>query len=87
MDTFIADIKQSIKECFSGTSVTALSSKKPVRGEPKAVRGPGKTPTLTTSQHFRSKFWSAIEWLFDEEIYGYCSQVHKLLKLFIYYDV
>lgn len=76
MDTFIADIKQSIKECFSGTSVSALSSKKPTQRETKAaVRGPGKTPTLTTSQHFRTKFWSAIEWLFDEEIYGYCSQV------------
>ncbi len=77
MTTFVNDIKHSIKECFAGTDVAAsLSSKKPVKdlkdGRP---RGPGKTPTLTTSQNFRSKLWAALEWLFDEEIFGYCNQV------------
>lgn len=43
-----------------------------------APRGPGKTPTLTTSQNFRSKLWAALEWLFDEEIFGYCNQVLEL---------
>lgn len=38
-------------------------------------RAPGKTPTLTTSQHFRSKLWQALEWLFEEEIFNYWTQV------------
>lgn len=79
MTTFVNDIKHSIKECFAGTDVaSSLSSKKPTKEfkEPKsALRGPGKTPTLTTSQNFRSKLWAALEWLFDEEIFGYCNQV------------
>lgn len=73
------DIKHSIKECFAGTDVaSSLGSKKPIKDAKDskvAPRGPGKTPTLTTSQNFRSKLWAALEWLFDEEIFGYCNQV------------
>lgn len=77
LDTFISDIEHSIKECFAGTDVANLSSKKPQEPVEKAMksRGPGKTPTLTTSQHFRTKLWTAMEWLFDEEIYNYWNQV------------
>lgn len=79
LTTFVNDIKHSIKECFAGTDVaSSLSSKKPIKESKEsktAPRGPGKTPTLTTSQNFRSKLWAALEWLFDEEIFGYCNQV------------
>lgn len=40
-----------------------------------AKRGPGKAPLLVTSQHFRTKLWHAIGWLFDEEIHSYCAQI------------
>lgn len=80
LTTFVNDIKHSIKECFAGTDVaSSLGSRKPAKeskdGRVGAPRGPGKTPTLTTSQNFRSKLWTALEWLFDEEIFGYCNQV------------
>lgn len=77
LDTFISDIEHSIKECFAGTDVSNLSSRKPRESQEKTPksRGPGKTPTLTTSQHFRSKLWTAMEWLFDDEIFNYWNQV------------
>ncbi|XP_037030879.1 conserved oligomeric Golgi complex subunit 5 [Bradysia coprophila] len=86
LTTFVNDIKHSIKECFAGTDVaSSLGSKKPVKDvkdSKVAPRGPGKTPTLTTSQNFRSKLWAALEWLFDEEIFGYCNQIISLQKCF-----
>lgn len=82
LDTFISDIQHSIKECFAGTDVTKLCSKKQKSSQKEASksRGPGKTPTLTTSQHFRTKLWTALEWLFDEEIPNYWTQVSFLEK-------
>lgn len=81
-DTFISDIQHSIKECFAGTDVTKLGSKKQKSAQKEAhkSRGPGKTPTLTTSQHFRTKLWASLEWLFDEEIMNYWTQVSFLEK-------
>lgn len=91
LTTFVNDIKHSIKECFAGTDVAAsLGSKKPVKESKDSkttLRGPGKTPTLTTSQNFRSKLWAALEWLFDEEIFGYCNQVMQWECFVIYYPV
>lgn len=86
---FEADIRQAIQECFAGTAVAAASDgSSRLSGASAAAaatstaevpapvkRGPGKTPTLVTSQHFRSKLWSSITWLFDDEIHGYCAQV------------
>lgn len=79
LDTFTSDIQHSIKECFVGTDVTKLGSKKQKSSASKS-RGPGKTPTLTTSQHFRTKLWTSLEWLFDEEIMNYWTQVSFLEK-------
>lgn len=76
LKTFIEEIRQAIRECFAGTQTTATASSgrsKSDRREPK--RGPGKTPTLTNSQNFRTKLWTAIEWLFDEEIHSQCVQI------------
>lgn len=80
-DTFISDIQHSIKECFTGTDVTKLGSKKQKSPQKEAQksRGPGKTPTLTTSQK-NTKLWASLEWLFDEEIMNYWTQVSFLEK-------
>lgn len=70
------DIQQSIKECFNCTDITSLQQKKSESAKPKGqMKGPGKTPTLTTSQNFRTKLFTALKWLFDDEINGYCVQV------------
>ena len=81
LDGTVSDIQHSIKECFAGTDVSSMTSKKtkqPAKDSKSQARMPGKTPTLTTSQHFRTKFWTAIEWLFNEELYNCCSQVVML---------
>lgn len=85
IEHFISDIQHSIKECFAGTEVSKLSSKK-TKSEKQSEsrgnkpRGPGKAPQLTTSQHFRTKLWQGIDWLFDEEIYNYWTQIIFLEK-------
>lgn len=71
------DIKQSIKDCFAGTDVAGFTAAKK-GGTDKAIgnRGPGKASiALTTSQHFRAKLWTALEWLFEDEILSFCQQV------------
>lgn len=85
LESFVGDILHSIKECFAGTEVSKLSSRtgKSEKGSDSRSnrpRNPGKTPTLTTSQHFRTKLWQGIDWLFDEEIYNYWTQVVFLEK-------
>lgn len=92
--TFIAEIDQSLKECFSGTDISAFSSsgsqndkasatsnRSPVKG-PNAVssRGPGKAPLLTTTQNFRAKLWKSLHWLIYDELYEYCEQIILLRK-------
>lgn len=71
INTFLNDIKQSIKECFAGSDI---SSSKSASSQSKN-RGPGKIQTIQSSQNFRQKLWSSIEWLFTEEIYNICQQV------------
>lgn len=54
--------------------MTNLSSKKTKQSPKERNQSAGKGIQLTT-QNFRSKLWAALDWLFDEEIANYCSQV------------
>ncbi|XP_011183527.1 conserved oligomeric Golgi complex subunit 5 [Zeugodacus cucurbitae] len=82
--TFISDLEQSLKECFAGTDITILSKSGPsnnVSPKPSStIRGPGKTPMLTTTQNFRAKFWKSLHWLLYEELYESCEQVNLLKR-------
>ncbi|XP_023164195.2 conserved oligomeric Golgi complex subunit 5 isoform X1 [Drosophila hydei] len=87
--TFIADMEQSLKECFAGTDISVLNKADAVRSpthggnsstKAQASRGPGKAPQLTTTQNFRAKFWKSLHWLLYDELYESCTQI-KLLKL------
>lgn len=81
---YITDIKHSLKECFAGVDVKKLSTRKVKTENPteqtKAKRGPGTTQNLNASQQFSTKFWAAIEWLFDEEIFDCWKQINFLTK-------
>lgn len=77
LDSFISDIRHSIKECFAGTDVSSLSSKKPTQSSNEKYQTAQKA-AQSNAHNFRSKLWAAIDWLFDEEIAGYCSQVIML---------
>lgn len=81
---YITDIKHSLKECFAGVDVKKLSTRK-VKTEnsneqTQIRRSPGTTQNLNASQHFSTKFWAAIEWLFDEEIFDCWKQINFLTK-------
>lgn len=83
IDAFINnDIKHSLKACFTGTDLKILQQtvSRADDAAKKTPKGPGKTPTLTTSQHFRTKLWTALEWLFDEEIFDITKQVMMLQR-------
>lgn len=83
LETFVLDVKQAIKECFTAPE-TKISSKhgdqqkNATKGT--TVKGPGKTPTLTTNLNFRNKLWLALEWLFNEEIFDYAQQIEFLCE-------
>lgn len=83
VETYILDVKQSIKECFTSPdskinpNTVSLLADSQKSGRPK---GPGKAPTLTTNLHFRNKLWLALEWLFTEEITDYSQQITFLQK-------
>lgn len=80
--TFISDLEQSLRECFAGTDITVLNkSGSNVSPKPSGtIRGPGKTPMLTTTQNFRAKFWKSLHWLLYEELYESCEQVNLLKR-------
>ncbi|GAB0090981.1 Conserved oligomeric Golgi complex subunit 5 [Sergentomyia squamirostris] len=82
LDTFVGDIKQSIKECFTAPETKIAGSRETEAKNPakSAMRAPGKAPALTTSLHFRAKLWNALEWLFSEEIYSFSAQIRFLHK-------
>lgn len=87
--TFISNLEQSLKECFSGSDITVRRKNNKtnnnllaIKGTAKNVRGPGKAPQLTTTQNFRSKFWKSMHWLIYEELSEYCTQI-KLVKMAI----
>ncbi|KAH8376778.1 hypothetical protein KR093_001322 [Drosophila rubida] len=83
--TFIADMEQSLKECFAGTDISVLNKADAMRSPSHSAsrtsnaRGPGKAPQLTTTQNFRAKFWKSLHWLLYDELYESCTQI-KLLK-------
>ncbi|XP_059609922.1 conserved oligomeric Golgi complex subunit 5-like [Phlebotomus argentipes] len=81
LETFIGDIRQSIKECFTApeTKLPGAREAEP-KGAKAAMRAPGKAPALTTSLHFRAKLWNALEWLFAEEIFSFSAQIRFLQK-------
>lgn len=84
MDIYITDIKHSLKECFAGVEVKKLSSRKTKTEksteQTKIRKSPGTTQNLNASQQFSTKFWAAIEWLFEEEIFDCWKQIHFLSK-------
>lgn len=84
LETFVLDVKQAIKECFTAPE-TKIDQGGRARDQPQLtqqrgamMRGPGKTPTLTTNLNFRNKLWLALEWLFNEEIFDYAQQIEFL---------
>lgn len=87
IESYINDVKQSIKQCFNGADLATLQ-KTSIKGSPTTLKGssgklPGKVPTLTTSMNFRNKLLVALEWLFTDELYSYCEQamaIHRCLK-------
>ena len=88
IESYLNDIKQAIKQCFSGADVATLQ-KTSIKGSPTTLKGssaknlPGKVPTLTTSMNFRNKLLVAIEWLLTDELLSYCEQamaIHRCLK-------
>uniref|UniRef100_A0A6B2EG50 Conserved oligomeric Golgi complex subunit 5 n=1 Tax=Phlebotomus kandelakii TaxID=1109342 RepID=A0A6B2EG50_9DIPT len=82
LETFIGDIRQSIKECFTApeTKLPGARDAEPRSQAKVAMRAPGKAPALTTSLHFRAKLWNALEWLFAEEIFSFSGQIRFLQK-------
>ena len=84
--TFISDLEQSLKECFAGNDISILNKADATKAKttsPKpaaALRGPGKTPQLTTTQNFRAKFWKSLHWLLYDELYECCTQIQLLKK-------
>jgi conserved oligomeric Golgi complex subunit 5 len=84
LENFLNDIKHMLKECFAGADVASLQKNSQKKDSAKnaasrtVAKGPGKTPTLTTSQHFRTKLWLALEWIFSDEIYSHCQQALRL---------
>lgn len=82
VESYINDIKQAIKQVFNGADVATLQ-KTSIKGSPstlKALKVPGKVPTLTTSMNFRTKLLVALEWLFTDELISYCEQAIAIQK-------
>lgn len=84
LDIFIADIKHTIKECFAGIDTNKKMSERKVKSindQSKPPRpSPGKPQGSTASQQFSKKFWTALENLFDEEIFNCWKQINFLTK-------
>lgn len=84
LDIFIGDIKHSIKECFAGIETKKVTERKSRPGgtvdQSKPKPSPGKPQGTTASQQFSRKFWTALESLFDEEIYNCWKQINFLTK-------
>ncbi|XP_031640105.1 conserved oligomeric Golgi complex subunit 5 [Contarinia nasturtii] len=84
LDIFIGDIKHAIKECFAGIQTKKVSERKSKAGnnvdQTKPKPSPGKPQGTTASQQFSRKFWTALESLFDEEIYNCWKQINFLTE-------
>lgn len=84
LETFISNIKYTIKECFAGIETKKTSERKSKSGsnieQSKPKPSPGKPQGTTASQQFSRKFWSALENLFEEEIFNCWKQINFLTK-------
>lgn len=84
LDIFIADIKHTIKECFAGIETKKASERKSKSAanvdQIKSKPSPGKPQGTTASQQFSRKFWTALENLFDDEIFSCWKQINFLTK-------
>lgn len=85
IESYVNDIKNSIKQCFNGADLTTLQ-KTSIKSSPSitksahVAKGPGKQLQLTTSMNFKNKLLTALEWLFTDELLTYCEQVIVLNK-------
>jgi conserved oligomeric Golgi complex subunit 5 len=85
IESYVNDIKQSIKQCFNGADLLTLQ-KTSIKGSPLSTgssRLPGKIPALSTSINFRTKLLTGLEWLFTDELFSYCEQtlaINQCLK-------
>lgn len=85
IESYVNDIKNSIKQCFNGADLTTLQ-KTSIKSSPSitksahVTKGPGKQLQLTTSMNFKNKLLTALEWLFTDELLTYCEQVIVLNK-------
>lgn len=81
---FIAEIKQTIKECFDGIEIKRVSERKlksaNINEQSKVKPSPGKPQGVNASQSFSRKFWSSLETLFDEDIFNCWKQINFLAK-------
>lgn len=84
VDIFISDIKHSIKDCFAGIEPKKTVERKSKAGnnveQSKPKPSPGKPQGTTASQQFARKFWTALENVFDEEIFNCWKQINFLTK-------
>lgn len=84
LDIFIGDINHSLKECFSGIETKKVTERKTKTGnsidQNKPKPSPGKPQGTTASQQFSRKFWTALESLFDADIYKCWKQINFLTK-------
>ncbi|KAL9922906.1 conserved oligomeric Golgi complex subunit 5 four way stop [Glossina fuscipes fuscipes] len=86
LTTFIANLEQSLKECFAGNDISVLCKAEATKSlsvsknVASSLRGPGKAPQLTTTQNFRAKFWKSMHWLIYDELYECCVQMQLLRK-------
>ncbi|XP_065074858.1 conserved oligomeric Golgi complex subunit 5 [Ochlerotatus camptorhynchus] len=85
-ETYQRYIRDSIKECYAASDVGKLRVQDTVVSNNREKldrvqsKGPGKAPVLTSSTHFRTKLWQALEWLFLDEFYSYCQQIAFLQR-------
>lgn len=81
IESYINDIKNSIKQCFNGADLATLQ-KTSIKSSPSSniSKLPGKQLQLTTSMNFKNKLLTALEWLFTDELLTYCEQIILLNK-------
>ncbi|XP_058832912.1 conserved oligomeric Golgi complex subunit 5 [Topomyia yanbarensis] len=82
LETYQRYTKDSIKECYMASDVRKMRQADPTKDktERNPIKGPGKAPTLASSTNFRTKLWQSLEWLFLDELYGYCQQIEFLQR-------
>jgi hypothetical protein len=79
IESYVTDIKQSIKQCFNGVDLSTLQ-KTSIKGTPSKGRLPGRAPNLSSTMNFKTKLLAGLEWLFTDELFTYCEQVITIDK-------